>query len=87
MTFVSQLSKNNKSKRQGVNKMYRSGTYVVAYDDKTGYHRGGVFETEREARDFGNRLWRNPAVSSVKICRCQFYKKRRNCVTIAKAER
>ena len=67
--------------------MYRSGTYVVAYDDKTGFHRGGVFETERKARDFGNRLWRNPEVSSVEICRCQFYKKRRNCVTIAKAER
>ena len=68
-------------------KMYISGTYVVVYDDETGFHRGGVFETEREARDFGNRLWRNPSISSVEICRRQFHKKRRNCVTIAKAER
>lgn len=67
--------------------MYRSGTYVVAYDDKTGFHCSGAFETEREARYFGNRLWRNPSVSSVEICRRQFYKKRRTCVTIAKAER
>lgn len=67
--------------------MYIAGTYVVTWEDASGFHRGPVFETEQAARDFGNILWRNPMISSIEISRMQFYKKRRNAVTIAKAER
>ena len=67
--------------------MYITGTYIVTWDDHSGYHCSPAFETEQAARDFGNRLWRNPLISAIEISRRQFYKKRRNAVTIAKAER
>lgn len=67
--------------------MYTAGTYIVTWEDASGFHRSPVFETEQSARDFGNRLWKNPTIYVVEISRMQFYKKRRNAVTIARAER
>lgn len=67
--------------------MYIAGTYVVTWEDETGFHRGPIFEIEQAARDFGNKLWENHKVTCVEISRSQFYKKRRHSVTIAKAER
>lgn len=67
--------------------MYVAGTFSVVWEDHFGFHRSPVFETEQAARDFGNRLWLNRTVSSIEIYRRQFYKKRRNSVLIARAER
>ena len=67
--------------------MYVAGTYSVIWEDHQGIHRSPVFNTEQDARDFGNRLWLNSMVFSIEIYRRQFYKKRRNSVVIAKAER
>ena len=67
--------------------MYTAGTYIVTWEDASGFHCSPAFETEQSARDFGNHLWKNPTIYVVEISRRQFYKKRRNAVTIARAER
>lgn len=66
--------------------MYKAGTYVVTWETKNlQFHRSPIIESEQAARDFGNKLWRNPEVYHIEISRSQFYHHRRRSVTIAKA--
>lgn len=66
--------------------MYTAGTYTVTWETANGeYHVSKAFETEQEARDFGNVTWKKPDTKSVQINRREFYKKRRHSVTIAQA--
>ena len=68
--------------------MYTSGTYTVTWETKNGeYHISRVFDTEPEARSFGNHIWKNPDVKEVKINRRQFHHKRRHSMVIARAQR
>lgn len=66
--------------------MYRAGTFTVTWETQNGeYHISRVFETETEARNFGNSIWKNADVKQVEINRRQFYHKRRRSVVIAQA--
>lgn len=66
--------------------MYRAGTFTVTWETQSGeYHVSRVFETEAEARSFGNSIWKNPETKQVEINRRQFYHKRRHSVVIARA--
>ena len=68
--------------------MYTPGTYTVTWETKSvEYHISQVFETEPEARAFGNHIWKNPDVKEVEIKRRQFCHKRRHSVVIALAQR
>ncbi len=68
--------------------MYTSGTYTVTWETGSGeYHVSQVFETEQEARAFGNRVWKDTNVKEVEINRRQFHHKRRHSVVIAKAKK
>ena len=67
---------------------YKAGTYTVTWETYTGeYHVSNVYETEPEARRFGNMVYKNPDVKQVCINRRQFCNKRRKSVVIAKAEK
>lgn len=46
--------------------MYTSGTYTVTWETKSGeYHISQVFDTEPEARAFGNHIWKDSDVKEV----------------------
>lgn len=67
--------------------MYIPGTYVVVWTDSNGFHRGPVIDTELEARNLGNRIWKNHDVTEVEIVKCIYKSKRRYPVTIASAHK
>ena len=66
--------------------MYRAGMFGVLTETSDGkWHRSRLFETEQEARGYGNAQWKKKAVISVEIYKTGFYKKRRHSITIATA--
>ena len=65
--------------------MYKTGTYVVTWDDYRGeFHRGPIFDDENNAREFANRIWTHHDVVGVGIVKCIYTKnKRRHTVDSA----
>ena len=65
---------------------YKAGQFTVLWYTANGeVHGSGVFETEQEAREFGNMIYKRPDTTYVRISRSAFYKKRRKPVKIAEA--
>lgn len=67
--------------------MYKSGTYILTWEDSTGFHRSPVFETEQEARHFGNCVWKHRDVTEVEIVKCVYRHQRRHTETVASAHK
>lgn len=69
--------------------MYRAETYTVCYTDTNGnYHRAACdIETEAEARQIANNVWKRSDSVEVEISKATYYKKRRHSVTIAIAHK
>lgn len=66
--------------------MYRAGMFSVLTETADGqFHRSRFFETEQEARNYGNTQWKKASVISVEIYKTGFYKKRRHSVLVASA--
>lgn len=66
--------------------MYRAGMFNVLTETADGqFHRSRFFETEQEARTYGNTQWKKASVISVEIYKTGFYKKRRHSVLVASA--
>ena len=66
---------------------YIGGWYSVTAWTVKGYPFRKEFPTEQEARSFGNEQWKLPYVRKVTITKMGYYKKRRNSILIAEAER
>lgn len=67
--------------------MYKPGTYIVTWEDGTGFKRGPVFETEKEARDFANSVWKHRYVTEVNISKRVYRHKRRHTEMVASAHK
>lgn len=66
---------------------YIGGKYAVHCSTKSGKGFYTVCDTEQEAREFGNEQWKKPYIIAIEITKMRFYKKRRNTLLIAKAEK
>lgn len=68
--------------------MYRAGMFNVLTETVDGKcHRSRFFETEQEARAYGNEQWKRKSTISVSIYKTGFYKKHRHSVLIAVASK
>lgn len=66
---------------------YIGGMYYVRSWTKNGKIFERDFSTEQEARAFGNKQWKLPFVLKVSIVKMRYYKKKRNSLLIAQAEK
>ena len=66
---------------------YIGGMYYVRSWTKSGKVFDRDFSTEQEARAFGNEQWKLPFILKVSIVKMGYYKKKRNSIRIAEAEK
>lgn len=66
---------------------YIGGKYQVYCATKSGKGFFTLCDTEKEARDFGNEQWKKSYIISIRITKMGFYKKRRNSLLIAEANK
>lgn len=66
---------------------YIGGKYSVYCRTKSNKGFYTICDTEQEARDFGNEQWKKPYIVKITITKMRFYKKRRNSLLIAEANK